>query len=153
MKRLPYSEGAVFLVPLSRGGHARGVVARSGKGGKILFGYFFGPRILQADTTSLCDLMPSKAILRVHFGDLGLIKGEWPVVGQLPDWNRSEWPIPDFVRREDFTDRAWRVHYSDDDPSIIESECPTDFHSPLDDDSLYGYGAVEGELDDKLAEN
>ena len=41
--KLPYSEGSVFLVPLTDGGYARGVVARSGPKGKVLFGYILGP--------------------------------------------------------------------------------------------------------------
>jgi hypothetical protein len=40
--KLPYSEGSVFLVPLRKGGYARGVVARASPKGKGLLGYFFG---------------------------------------------------------------------------------------------------------------
>ena len=100
-KKLPYSEGSVFLVPLTTGGFGRGVVARAdpkGRGG--LFGYFFAPCLASTNNVALDDFMPCNAILRVRFGDLGLINGEWPVCGQVPNWDRSQWPMPDFVRKD-----------------------------------------------------
>jgi hypothetical protein len=140
---LPYSEGSVFLVPLRKGGYARGVVARSSKEGKVLFGYFFGPPLESTEGVTLEDLHPADAIHRVLFGDLGLINGEWPVVGNVPNWDRAEWSMPDFVRRDDLSKKAWLVRYSDDDPNRIEAEYPTEFDSKLGRDSLSGYGAVE----------
>jgi hypothetical protein len=119
------------------------VVARSHDEGKVLFGYFFGPRLASTNEVALNDLNPAKAILRVRFGDLGLVNGEWPVVGTVPNWDRSKWAMPDFVRRDDLSKKAWLVRYSDDDPNRIEAEHPTDFDSKLGRDSLSGYGAVE----------
>lgn len=141
--QLPYSEGSVFLVPLRTKGYARGVVARSTARGRVLYGYFFGPPLASATNASFDDLAPHKAILTTHFGDLGLINGEWPVIGVTPSWNRSKWPMPDFVRRDDLSHKAWRVHYCDDDPNRIEWETPTDYDVDLPPDSLSGYGAVE----------
>ncbi len=46
------------------------------------------------------DIRPENAILSVMFGDLGLINGEWDIIGQLPNWQRGEWAMPDFVRRD-----------------------------------------------------
>jgi len=143
---LPYSEGTVFLVPLRNGGYARGVVARASSGGKGLFGYFFGPRLVAAENAEITGLDPTNALLRVRFGDLGLISGEWMVLGQLCNWDRSKWPMPDFVRRDPLRKRAWLVRYSDNNPMCVESEHPTDFDSDLGTDSGYGYGAVETEL-------
>ncbi len=74
--KLPYSEGCVFLVPLREGGYARGVVARAAPQGKVLFGYFFGPRIDSVGKIALEDLVPGNEVLRVRFGDLGLIEGK-----------------------------------------------------------------------------
>jgi len=140
---LPYSESSVFIVPLRKGGYARGVVARSNDEGKVLLGYFFGPRLPSTNEAALNDLDPANAILRVRFGDLGLVKGEWPVVGTVPNWDRSKWSMPDFVRRDDLSKKAWLVRYSDDDPNRIETEYPIDFDSNLGRDTLSGYGAVE----------
>jgi hypothetical protein len=145
--KLPYSEGSVFLVPLRKGGYARGVVARASPRGKGLLGYFFGPRLPSADTAKVDDLDPSTATLCVIFGDLGLINGEWQILGIVPNWDRTQWPMPDFVRRDPLGRRKpMLVRYSDKDPMRIEAEFPVDDDSGLATDSAYGYGAVEIEL-------
>jgi hypothetical protein len=144
--KLPYSEGSLFFVPLRKGGYARGVVARVSRRGKILLGYFFGPRVETSDSVMLDGLDPAVAVLRVRLGDLGLISGKWPIVGNLPYWDRTKWPMPDFVRREELSRKAWIVRRADTDPRQIDSEWPTDFASELPDDSLSGYGAVEIKL-------
>jgi hypothetical protein len=145
--KLPYSEGSIFLVPLKGGGYARGVVARASDQGKGILGYFFGPRIPLLDDVPLTDLQPANAIKRILFGDLGLINGEWPIVGTVPNWNRSEWHMPDFVRRDPLgRRRPILVRHSDTDPMRVEQEFPIDNDSGLETDSLSGYGAVEIKL-------
>jgi Immunity protein 26 len=148
MKKLPYSEGSVFLVPLRKGGFARGVVARSTAAGKVLLGYFFGPQLASAEAAAaLTDLSPANAIVRIRFGDLGLVNGEWQVVGRVPNWSRSEWPVPDFVRRDPLGRLKPRlVRYSDDDPNHIDAEFEIDDDAGLATDSMSGYGAVEIKL-------
>lgn len=144
MKKLPYSEGSVFLIPLRKGGYARGVIARASPKGKALLGYFFGPRLPSADQAIIDDLNPGDAILRVIFGDLGFINGEWTILGKVPNWDRTEWPMPDFVRRDPVGRRkSVLVRYSDSDPMQIEAEFPIEDDSGLAVDSAYGYGAVE----------
>jgi hypothetical protein len=139
-----YSEGSVFLVPLRAGGYARGLVARTAPQGRVLLGYFFGPRLESAPSAVPADLDPANAILRVRFGDLGLINGEWPIVGHVPKWNRTQWPMPDFVRRDPLGKMKARiVRYSDDDPNRIEEEHTVDDGLGLEADSLHGYGAIE----------
>lgn len=143
--KLPYSEGSVFLVPLRNGGYARGVVARTSLEGKVLFGYFFGPRLVSTDVAGLHGLNPGDAILRVVFGDLGLIKGEWPIYGTVPNWQRSEWRMPDFVRRAPGL-KPKVVRYADADPTRVEAEYEIDNDFGLATDSLFGYGALEIKL-------
>lgn len=145
MKKLPYSEGSVFLVPLEGGGYARGVVARADRRGAVL-GYFFGPRLQSTDAVPLDDLRPAGAVLVLRFGDLGLLKGEWPVFGTIASWDRSAWPMPDFVRRESLRDIAWRVRYSEKDLCRVEIEERTELNSTLPPDGLSGSGAVEIKL-------
>ena len=153
MSEQPYSEGSVFIVPLRKGGYARGVIARSDPKGVILFGYFFGPRLTSADAAVSNDLDPHNAILRVMFGALGLRNGKWPILGMAPKWDRSEWPIPDFARRDPLGRmKSRRVRYSDDDPSHREAEYPVEDDSGLATDSLSGYGAVEIKLTKLLGE-
>jgi hypothetical protein len=147
MKQLPYVEGSAFLVPLRGGGYARGVVARASPKGKALLGYFFGPRLETADIASWADVGPKKAVLRVIFGDLGLINGEWPTCGKLPGWDRPEWPMPDFVRSDPLGVRKpVLVRHSDTDPLRVELEFTIDDDSGLTTDGVYGYVAVEIEL-------
>ena len=112
-----------------------------------MLGYFFGPRLASAEMAALDDLDPKNAVLRVIFGDLGLINGEWPIRGKAPDWDRSEWPMPDFVRRDPLGRRKpVLVRYSDTDPMRVEAEFSIDDDAGLARDAAYGYGAVEIEL-------
>src|SRR4051812_43143904 len=102
MKSLPYREGSWVSIPLRHGGHALGVVARMAPGGRIVLAYLFGPK--RDAVPALADvvwLRPKDAIRHLRIGDLGLLNGEWPVVGELPNWDRSAWPMPSFVRRDD----------------------------------------------------
>lgn len=147
MKKLPYAEGVVFLIPLRSTGFARGVVARATAAGEVLLGYFFGPRLASTDAITLDDLEPAKAVLKLRFGDLGLIDGKWPICGTLPNWNRSEWPIPDFVRRDPLGYlKPVLVRYADDNPNRVEAEYVVEDDIGLAADSISGYGAVEVKL-------
>jgi hypothetical protein len=150
--KLPYIEGSVFLVPLRGGGFARGIVARKPpRAGRCLLGYFFGPKLASSSGQLSDQLDPGDAVLRARFGDLGLIAGSWPVLGIAPDWDRSKWPFPDFVRREPLTGRAYLVRYCDSDPRKRESEKPIDPDCDLPPDGLSGSGAVEIRLTKLLA--
>jgi Immunity protein 26 len=151
MKRLPYSEGSIFLVPLRDGGYARGVVARSTRQGIVLLGYFFGPKFEAADDATLTDLSPREAILRVRFGDLRLIKGEWPVIGRVANWDRTQWPMPDFIRRDPYREQAWLIRYADDDPGEVVEEQSIEFESQLEPDLLRGWGVLEELLTVRLS--
>lgn len=144
---LPYEEGSVFLVPVRDGGFARGVVARVGNHGMVVFGYFFGPVLQSANGATTADLCAANALLCLRFGDLGLINGEWPICGKVPNWDRLMWPMPDFVRRDPLGRlKSVLVRYSDDDPMRVELEHPIDDDNGLAPDSLSGYGAVEIKL-------
>lgn len=150
--KLPYSEGTVFLVPLKNGGFARGVIARAGKRGKVLFGYFFGPRLISPENITIEDLKPEQAVVRLMFGDLGLINGDWKTIGKIANWDRSRWSMPDFATSEPHpnTGKVWLVRYSEDDlPKVVKST-PIDPDENLPTDSLYGYGAVEIHLNKLL---
>jgi Immunity protein 26 len=140
---LPYSEGSLFLVPLRDTGYARGVVGRAAKKGKVLFGFFFGPRLSSPSAITEDELFPKRAILCARFGDLGLINGKWLIHGKVTKWNRSEWPMPEFARREAISSKVWRVKYRDDDPNKIEDESVANFATKLEPDRLCGHGAIE----------
>lgn len=146
MKSLPYREGALFAVPLRNGGFSLGVVARMAPKGKIILAYFFGKKFdvvpSFADISSKLRSIDAVKCLRV--GDLGLVNGEWPILGDMPSWSRKDWPIPVFIRRDVLSGRVWRVIYSDSDPSKLDKE-EFSSHDPkgIEESDLYGYGAVE----------
>lgn len=142
--RLPYREGTWFSIPLRRGGLAVGVVARTTSKGKVILCYFFGPRRAAVPTSAELErLKPTDAVRVVLVGDLSLIRGTWPIIGQTTSWKRLDWPMPEFVRRNPLSHKAWRVYRSDTDPSFIEKEEPEAYESPLESDALYGAGAAE----------
>lgn len=146
-----YPDGSLFLVPLKDGGFARGVVARSAPGGKLLLGYFFGPRLATRAEADLSGLEPENAVLSLRFGDLGLLKGLWPVVGKLPDWNSADWPMPDVVRRDPLGKiKPVLIRYDKNDPSKILSEEALENDNGLPADALAGYGFVEAKLNKLL---
>jgi hypothetical protein len=153
MKKLPYKEGDVFAVPLGDGSFGIGLVARAPKRGRILLGYFFGNRFTHVPAEQeLPELTPQNALKVIRFGDLSLFESEWPNITHLVNFNRADWPIPKFVRRNPFSQRGWLVTYDDNDPSAQVEEVLGDFGtSEYETDELYGAGAVEFMLAEVLA--
>jgi hypothetical protein len=140
---LPYREGSWFAVPLRSGGYGVGVIARLAP--PILLAYLFGQR--HNAVPGLHDvegLQPVKAARKLRVGDLGLANGEWPIIGVSERWQRDNWPMPSFIRRDDLSKHVWRVTYDDTDPGepVREESCEFDT-TGLENDALYGYGAVE----------
>jgi len=118
-------EGDVFGVPLAAGGFALSVVARSGMlpndgYGEVLC-YFFGPR-LHALPEVPPDLRPEDTVLIKVFSNHAIEDSTWPLLGSHPDFNREEWPTPDFSRRDDTNQKFYRVHLHPDDPSRTLNE-------------------------------
>lgn len=144
--KINYTEGTCFVVPLRDGGFARGIVCRMDGKGKI-FGYFFGPRLREEKEAKIDGAFsPEHASLVGQFGDLGLIKGAWTILGRISDWNRDFWPLPVFVRTDSLNaKRRVVVRYSDELKWLSDENLP-DGSSELADapeDGLMGYGFVE----------
>jgi hypothetical protein len=139
-----YTEGTWFAIPLRKGGYGVGIVARE-RGGCILT-YCFGPcREAVPRLSEISRLQSITAITVLRAGDLGLVRGKWPVIGNATFWNRLDWPMPVFIRREILPPfRNWRIHYSDNDPSeLIKQELEPAERLDLPNDGLSGSGAVE----------
>jgi len=151
MKRgkLPYREGTWFAVPLRSTGFATGAVTRTSKTGRVIVGYFFGPRRASVAALHEVDgLLPTASALVVRFGDLGLIDGTWPIIGHSETWRRSEWPMPEFISTDPLTGRSFRVRYDDDDPNKLGIREPLVApDASLSPDGLWGAGAVEVRLE------
>jgi len=148
MKRLPYTEGDLFAVPLRDHGYAVGLIARSAPHGRVLFGCFFGPRHAGIPTLSeLQSFLPQDAILRCRFGDLNLMERKWPVLGQMPGWERDTWQMPPFIRHEPLTGRKFQVIYADADPNSVASETKLPAEAEIEPkDGMSGAGATELEI-------
>jgi hypothetical protein len=152
---LPYREGNVFAVPLRDGGFGIGVAARMDGKGAVL-GYFFDRRYGRPPgIADVGDLSALDAVLVQIFGDLGLVRGTWPVIGPLPDWRREGWPMPAFGRHEELTGRYFRVEYSDDDPNSRPRETPIsqEEFERLPEDGAAGFGFIEARLNRLLTEH
>ena len=123
MSKIKYSEGDVFAVPLRSGGFARGVVTRTSRAGKILIGYFFGPKL--SDLGGGHDaLQPQDSLAIMRCGDLGIVTGDWPLIDTISDWNRDVWQSPKFLREDPISNRAWLITYADDDPAVEQTAEP-----------------------------
>jgi hypothetical protein len=144
-RRLKYSEGDLFAVTLRDGRYGMGLIARMPKAGKIVLGYFFDQACEELPTHSMASkAATSRRVAKIwRFGDLRLHKGDWPVLGPLEGFDRSDWPMPSFVRR--FEDMAWVVNYSEDDPLTVLEEIRSDPETGrhLESDLLMGAGMVE----------
>lgn len=153
-KALPYRDGQLVSVPLRDGrGYAVGLVAAHDGRGAVI-GYFFNQRFAHLPTLDQANAMGAADVLRVmRFGDLGLLKGGWTVIGDYDGWRSSEWPVPEFGRREP-TGRAWKVTYSATDLRGPEREEPIadDECDRLPRDALSGSGSVERVLTQLLGD-
>jgi hypothetical protein len=143
---LNYTEGDCFVLPLRRGGYARGVIARmNGKGG--IFGYFFGPRAEnEADLILDEHIKALNSILVAQFGDLGLLKGEWRVVGHIRPWIRKDWPMPPFLRVDEVARIGFLSYYDENTLECVREDRVDLSHidaAKYPRDSTLGYGAVE----------
>jgi hypothetical protein len=144
-RKVNYSEGDWFAVPLLDGDHGLGVIARVGARG-VLLGYFFGPRFHEIPKLQeVPPLKPRQAALVALFGDLHLIEGTWQILGRREGWRRERWPAPPFGRVNEVDNAAWKVWYSEEDLTTIleEEECEIEEAAELPPDSLLGAGAVE----------
>jgi hypothetical protein len=154
-RKLPYREGNWFLVPLRSEGFALGLIARSAPKGKVLFGYFFGPKLLaEPQLENLSKLKARDALARMKFGDLNLINKKWKVLGENENWDRGKWPFPLFYRKDVLTGRIFLGQYDENDPSVVLSEEVVDsVTADYCEDGLFGAGAVEIILTKLLQQN
>jgi hypothetical protein len=116
-RRIRYKEGQWFAVPLTTSGYAIGILVRGSSQTQGGLGYFFGPKFETVPTESDVERLYSEdAILIRWFSDLGITRGEWPLIQTERMFQRSEWPVPQFgsIDLIDET-QGWLVTYSQDD--------------------------------------
>jgi hypothetical protein len=154
VKKLPYREGDVFSVPLTSGKFSVGVIARADKKGKVVLAYFFDIKLSENFNLKLLpEMNVNNAIFVKRIGDLGLISGDWKIVGSLDNWHRDQWPIPKFLRKPVGDNQGWIVTYGDDNLLVPASEerCAKE-DLEMDRDGIAGAGFVEKTLS-KLLNN
>jgi hypothetical protein len=145
-KKLIYSEGDCFVVPLRGDGFGRGVVSRMDNKG-LVFGYFFGPCLKEMNDAAMDNyLSPEIAVLSGIFGDLGLIKRAWPVIGKIRPWSRVDWPLPKLARVDKAAGLAYITDY-DENELVVRKEVRvklSEIHiGEFPEDCVMGYGSVE----------
>lgn len=147
--KINYEEGTLFAVPLNQGGYGVGAVARMAPRGVAVLGYFFSNRFPDVPVLNeLPAFEASDSVTAQKFGDLGLLNGEWPIIGKMPDWDRNDWKMPAFYRQEPIDGLFFRVEYPDDDPLGIPTErrVSGDEIEGLDKDGSHGYKSMSALL-------
>lgn len=96
--RVKSRNGDLFIV-LNEGRRVGlGLVAR-GNNRPVRLGYFFPLELFDnAPDKSNLSLSPRQAVLVRKFGDLEIMRGNWPIVGHLKDFTPEAWPMPKFER-------------------------------------------------------
>jgi hypothetical protein len=115
----------------------------NGKG--LIFGYFFGPHIMDpARATIPHEIKPRDALLVGKFGDLGLVNGAWPLLGESHCWREEEWRMPPMVRINTGEGTAFLSVYDEDSfECVSEKPCDPGLVDQYPYDRTMGYGAVE----------
>jgi Immunity protein 26 len=146
--RIISDNGDLFIVLQGERRIALGLIARGGKkAGKL--GYFFRIELYDdAKDKANLKLDPEQAIWIQMFGDLHILRGKWPIVGKLNDFNRDDWPMPVFAHRDDLIDVDYIRTYNEDSLEHINTwradEVPAYVDtSVIADDGDAGAGFVE----------
>lgn len=140
--------GDVFVVPLRSDGYGIGIVARKYR--SVLLGYFWKKKFLEVPKDfDLSTLKKEEAFWIKQFGIRGLEKGDWKVIGSIPNFKPDDWEVPKFVREvEPFGKHV--ITYDDKLKLVNQVKVPDDFNEPYPKDGVAGYGFVELKLTDFL---
>jgi Immunity protein 26 len=153
-----YEEGDCFKVNLPKNKSAIGLVARgnSKKGGMLAY-FYLDEFVNENLDESIDNLKASDSIAIWKVGDLGMINGEWKVIGKRSKWDRNDFPMPKCVREDVFQPGwGWIVQYSEDDMLESTSETRIELKENMEDfirDGILGYGLAEELLSDIVDAN
>jgi hypothetical protein len=136
-QRIKPVEGAVYALPAFSSKRWFVLVARFANSG--ILGFFA--------SRSTPEAFRSPKLIRI-VGDLGIRNGEWIHVGDIPNWQRSDWPMPKFLRKNFFDPKpgvGQIVEYNDRLEEVAVSKL-TEVFEPLPDDGVSGHKAIEVHL-------
>ena len=114
-KRIRYNEGQWFAVPLQPAGYALGLIVRGKPAERRAVGYFFGPQLPPPPDRgghrrqTPPGRRPDRPVRRSRHRP-----GEWPLLATRRPWNRADWPLPQFVRRDVLSSAARLVEYDEE---------------------------------------
>lgn len=153
MKHVKYDEGQWFAVPLRDGHYGIGIIVRGNYHTKGGLGYFFGPKYSNVPTEQeTYSKNKDNAILICRFGDLGIIRGDWPLINNAKLFSREEWPVPLFHRVLPIPENKaviveYRQNFNGMGAPFRETITPlSEEVLRLPEAGLFGSGAVEIEL-------
>ncbi|WP_162794135.1 Imm26 family immunity protein [Runella rosea] len=144
MKKVVYKEGDIFLISLGDKIFTGLIVKRKEKS-KILLGYFW-PIQINTGNDFLNTVLSIPPILIRQFSGLGFDLGRWKVIGRLLEWDSNNWPVPEFKKKDFFTNNYYAVQYDDDLEFMNERLITFKEASHLFEDGLSGFEALETRL-------
>lgn len=119
-RKPPYALGDWFAIPLGDGSFLPARVARW-DGRNTIAAYLFAPAVTAPPPLSMLQgVTAAGAFSYIILSDLGLRRGEWPVIGGAGDFVGRDWPIGEFERVIDVPGREAvheAVRYADDNPN------------------------------------
>ena len=124
VKKVRYSEGDAFAVPLDNGSFSMGVVGRKPKYSRqLILGIFFGATFPQPPgLAQLPVLEAGDTLLVCKCHDFGVTTGRWPLIGKIKGFTRKSWPMPKFL-----AGRRLNTYSDDNLNDIISTElAPTE---------------------------
>lgn len=154
-RRANYVEGDWIAIPLSTERFGVGRIARSRPPVFVCYA-FVHTYAKPPELADLAELKPEDAVIVAMVGDLGLITGEWLVVGHDPhEWttNRSRWPIPRFGFQDPLLGISWAREYDPNDPTkppVRQFRISAEERERLPADGLYGFRAFVQKLEHLL---
>ncbi|MBK8089819.1 MAG: hypothetical protein IPK31_18915 [Chitinophagaceae bacterium] len=109
-----YSIGDVFKLKLKNNDIAFGVVIRANFKGTVL-GFFFKSAKSLKLKDGLVKVNLDKIVLRCLFGDLGIIKKKWKIIGKVSkDHEIFKMPVLGFYRLDDDDNKYYVTEYDQD---------------------------------------
>jgi hypothetical protein len=141
-----FGEGDICSLPVDNLGWTLAVIARGvcKLRGSILLMDFFDHVTPSCPESVDVQLGRRNAIATLLVSSLGLLCGKWKVVGKVVGFDRSDWPLPVFIRNTEYSPPTL-VHYDENDldaKDVRKTRAdPSVFKGPVD--RLCGYTSAE----------
>jgi len=145
MKKNNLQEGDLFKLPMVKDYFVIGLIVRIK--GMLMYAVFFDGKDESILEITGFDPLNEKIILRRICSALGLKNGDWKILGKTTKWNKKDWPIPLFRRKDLISGNYSLIKYNDELKEISETVAKANEkldHYP--EDGVAGYGLIEKQL-------